>query len=91
MKEGKVIATGTTEELVQMVQGKVWNCAVPAEKLPFYEQHLSIVNLKNEDSGTVSVRYLADQPQTPDSRSIKPRLEDLYLWLFPPENKEGVR
>ena len=42
-----------------------------------------MVNLRNEPDGTVTLRYLADAPQLPGSISAQPRLEDLYLWLFP--------
>ena len=83
MKAGKVIALGTTEELVAQMKGKVWSCAFAAEKLAVYEQTLRIVNLRNENDGRVSVRYLAEAAQTADSQAVQPRLEDLYLWLFP--------
>ena len=37
----------------------------------------------------VTLRYLADAPQLPDSIPAQPRLEDLYLWLFPEEMEEA--
>ena len=46
-------------------------------------------HLRNEPDGTVTLRYLADAPQLPDSISAQPRLEDLYLWLFPEEMEEA--
>lgn len=83
MKDGKLIAEGTTEELVRLVDGKVWNVVIPDTFLPEYERKLRIVNLRNENDGQVSIRYLAKQPYTDDSVPATPRLEDLYLWLFP--------
>ena len=88
MKNGQLLSTGTTEELVQQVRGKVWTTTVPMKLLPEYEKKLQIVNLRNEDYGTVSIRYLADRPFTKDSIEVEPHLEDLYLWLFPQENTE---
>ena len=83
MKDGKILATGTTEELVTMVEDKVWTGMVPLGQLAEYERKLQIVNLKNEADGQVSIRYLPEKPQVADSVKEVPRLEDLYLWLFP--------
>ena len=88
MKNGKLLSTGTTEELVQQLNGKVWGTTIPMNLLSKYEQQLQIVNIRNEEHGTVSIRYLADSPVTKDSVALDPRLEDLYLWLFPQENTE---
>ncbi len=93
MKEGEIIATGTTEELVAKMAGKVWECKVPVEKLKFYEENLKIGNIRNENDGNVSIRYLSERSYSNNSVSVAPRLEDLYLWLFPQEadNKLEVR
>lgn len=90
MKDGQIIASGTTEELVRLVEKKVWSCVIPAEELKIQEERLRIVNLRNEEDGEISLRYLADRPLVPGSRTVSPRLEDLYLWMFPQE-EEGTR
>lgn len=61
---------------------------IPTEYLPEYEQKLRIVNLRNEGADQVSIRYLSKQPRTEDSVPAVPRLEDLYLWLFPQDTLE---
>ena len=86
MKDGKLLETGTTEELVQSVKGKVWSCVIPAEALQKYEHRLQIVNLRNENNSSVAVRYLAERPLVSGSAPADPRLEDLYLWLFPQDS-----
>lgn len=83
IREGKLLATGTTEELVRLVEGKVWTCTVPAQAVAEYERRLRIVSLRNEHDGSVSVRYLAKKPCNEHSAVAVPRLEDLYLWMFP--------
>lgn len=88
IKDGKLLAKGTTEELVKLVEGKVWTVQIPMNRLPDYEQKLQIVNIRNEDTGQISVRYLAKQPYSGDSLSVPPHLEDLYLWLFPQETAD---
>lgn len=89
MKDGKIIAVDTTEGLVQQIEGKVWQGSAPAEELPRWEHRLQVVNLRNEPDGTVTLRYLAEAPQLPGSIPARPKLEDLYLWLFPEEMEEA--
>ena len=83
MKEGKIVDVGTTKELVKQIEGKVWSCVVPAEKMIEYEMRLHIINQRNEDNDRISIRYLAEQSAIDGSVTAAPRLEDLYLWLFP--------
>lgn len=83
IREGKLLATGTTEELVRLVEGKVWTCTVPARAVAEYERRFRTVSLRNEQDGSVSVRYLAKKPCNDHSAAAVPRLEDLYLWMFP--------
>lgn len=89
MKAGKIIAQDTTEGLVKQIEAKVWQGNIPMEQLSRWEYRLRVVNLRNEPDGTVTLRYLADAPQLPDSVPAQPRLEDLYLWLFPEEMEEA--
>lgn len=88
MKNGNLLSTGTTVELVQQVKGKVWSTTIPMSLLSEYESKLPIVNIRNEEQGKVSIRYLAEGPFTEDSIEQEPHLEDLYLWLFPQESTE---
>jgi len=91
MENGKILNVGTTDELVKQAHRKVWTCTVPADKLPMYEMQLRIINQRSEDNNQVSIRYLADEEKINDSMMATPRLEDLYLWLFPQEetSEEG--
>ena len=91
IKGGKLLATGTTEELTKLVEGRVWSCTIPAAAVPEYESRLQITNLRNENDGSVSIRYLAEQPCGDGSAAAVPRLEDLYLWLFPESSGETER
>lgn len=88
MKNGKIIAAGTTEDLVKQMDGKVWSCTVSAAELPRYERDLQLVNLRNESRGEISIRYLGNEASVAGSVSVPPRLEDLFLWLFPQDSAE---
>ena len=87
MKDGKIIAAGTTEELTKEIEHKVWSATVPEYDLRRYEDAVRIVNIRNEEDAMVSVRYLCDLPVIEGSVECTPRLEDLYLWLFPEEEE----
>ena len=89
MKQGQIVKTGTTEELISEISGKVWECSINSRDLRKYERGLQIVNLKNEAIDTVSIRYLSDFSVIDGSIPVSPRLEDLYLWLFG-SNKEAL-
>ena len=82
MKDGKIIAVDTTDELVKMMDGKVWQSTIPTKQLHRYERTIRIITVRNEDGGSVLVRYLSENPILPNSQHTVPRLEDLYLWLF---------
>lgn len=88
MKDGKIIATGKTEELVKMVAGKVWSADIDGRELGVYERQVPMINVYNEENGKVKVRYLAETAVISGSVSEEPRMEDLYLWLFPESSEK---
>ena len=88
IRDGKLLATGTTEELVRLVKDRVWSCTISPDAVPEYERRVRIVSLRNENDGSVSVRYLAERPCMSGSVPAAPRLEDLYLWMFPQSSGE---
>lgn len=91
MKSGELIASGTTEELVHLADNKVWSCDIPINRLKEYENNLLIANLKNTNGEMVSIRYLSENPVTPNSIPQEPHLEDLFLWLFPEASTDADR
>ena len=88
MKNGKILQTGTTQELVKQMEGSVFQSMVPASEIGKWERTVRIVNLRNEVDGQVSVRYLGRQKDMPGAIKQEPHLEDLYLQLFPQEGRE---
>lgn len=89
MKDGRVIGSGKTEELLEAVAGKVFTAVIRQDELPRYEEAVRIVSMKGEPGGQVGVRYISDAPEIPGSLPAEPRLEDLYLWLFRREPASG--
>lgn len=82
MKAGQIHNIGTTEQLLQEMEGKVWSAVVPAREMDLYAMKLQIVNQRNEADNRVEIQYLSNTPQVENSIQIEPRLEDLYLWVF---------
>ncbi len=85
MRGGQLVAVGQTQQLVQQMAGKVWQCVISDEELSRWKQTQRIANLQHEKDHQVVVRYLAQQPINDHSEAVQPRLEDLYLWLFDEE------
>ncbi len=83
MKDGRILQTGTTQELVVQMQGKVFEGTVALPELEKWEKKVQVVNLRNEADGRISMRYIGKQEDMPDAMAKEPRLEDLYLNLFP--------
>lgn len=88
MKDAKILDVGTTEKLVMQIKGKVWTAMIPARELPMQELKLRIINQKNEANNMISIRYFSDKSAIQNSEMVEPRLEDLYLWLFPQDYTE---
>lgn len=89
MKDGRILQTGTTQELVTQMQGKVFEGFIAPQELEKWEKKVQIVNLRNEADGGVSLRYIGKQTDMPDAVPKEPRLEDLYLQLFPAQKIYG--
>lgn len=88
MKAGKLVALGTTEELLEKAKGLVWESRMPPSAVDALDKQICKVNQRNEPDGTVAVRYVAEAPLTEDSVPMTPRLEDIYLWIFRDETAE---
>lgn len=82
MKKGKIIALGTTNELIKNVDGKVWQATCLTDQLGPYKNNVRIVNLYSNDNSSTTVRYVSNEAVIPDSLHMQPTLEDLYFWLF---------
>lgn len=66
----------------------MWSACIPEYDLHKYEKNLRIVNIRGEEENMVSIRYLAKRPVIEGTKECAPKLEDLYLWLFPEEEVE---
>ncbi len=89
MKDGRILRTGSTDELIGEVRNKVWECIIDNETFSKYSSKIKIVNMKNESINEINLRYVSDEMAIPGSQSTDPRLEDLYLYLFNESEQES--
>ena len=80
MKEGKIICSGSQEELAAAAGQIAWICIVPQEKAEKLSEKYIVSNLKNRGS-EVELRIVSDQKPAPDAAPAGPALEDIYLYL----------
>lgn len=83
MKNGAILQVGSTQELVVQMEGRVFEASIDPRDLSRLEEKVQVVNVRNEADGNVSLRYLGTPDDIPQARPQDPRLEDLYLELFP--------
>lgn len=78
MKNGQLLDTGTPEEIVASIQGKVYETTLAPERMATFTQNNLVVSSARKN-GALEVRYISGHP-VPDSRSCSPNLEDAYLF-----------
>ena len=87
MKEGSILQKGSLPEILEPIQGKVWECKVnPARESQILEQY-AVVNMR-EDTEGVFLRVAGEQSPSADAVSVEATLEDLYLYYFKGEGGE---
>ena len=80
MKKGKIIGSGTPEELVKRMNGCVWECLIPGDKVGDYTEKYPVSNLKNVDN-QVRLRMLSVDKPCANAVPAEPGLEDVYLYF----------
>lgn len=87
MKAGKMILTGTPEELLQDLRGSVWKCvAYDKKEVEMLNHKYCIINIHQENN-TTELRIVSRQKPTVNAANIEPNLEDLYLAYFQDNEK----
>lgn len=81
MKKGKFVLTGTVNDIAQEMDGKVWEVVLPEDQIEEAEKKFNIANLHQHD-GIAKLRVVCGDKPCNDAKSVKPRLEDIYLSYF---------
>lgn len=81
MKEGRIIHCGTMDQVLQHIQGKVWEVTVDAQEAEALMTHHTVINIRHEGT-KVFLRLTCDGPPNPAATPVTATLEDLYLSYF---------
>ncbi|WP_250637877.1 ATP-binding cassette domain-containing protein [Virgibacillus sp. 19R1-5] len=81
LNQGKLENRGASSELVNTINGYVWETMVETNQLDEMLAKHIISNQKHEDKGTVS-RIISKEKPTHTAQQVQPTLEDLYLYYF---------
>jgi ABC-2 type transport system ATP-binding protein len=81
LNQGKLENRGVSSELVNTINGDVWESVVEASKLKEMLARHVISNQKHSANGTV-LRIISKEKPTHNAQQVQPTLEDLYLYYF---------
>ena len=81
MREGRLIYTGTSEALIASMEGIVWHCKVPRQKVDIYCKQYQVGNIR-ASSDDVELRILSKIPPAENAVPVEATLEDAFLLYF---------
>lgn len=81
LHKGKVIITGTPNEIKSMAKGKIWRTSLSRDDYMKLVEGKLITDQKIEDE-FYDIRFMSDE--SPDIKAIpvEPKLEEAYMWLL---------
>ena len=88
MKDGKLVQSGTSKELIQSMPVSVWRVVVDKSFVSSMMRKYKISNIKTESDG-VEMRIISKEKPFPDARRIEASLEDVFLYYFGEKAGDG--
>lgn len=89
IRKERLLNDAMPEELLQEVEGKVWEWIVPSEDLPSVKQRYVVSGTVRHLDG-VEVRIISASRPDENASLTPPRLEDAYLHLLAEKGKRGT-
>ena len=90
LNEGRLIFNGSTEELIQQAEGKVYLISADKKLDKHIKDKYCVLNISTSRSGT-QYRVLSDTSPEEKSKLQAPTLEDGYMYLLSKMNGGAVR
>ena len=87
LNKGLLRFQGAPEDLLRMVEGKVWEIVIPSRDLAVAKQRFVLSGTVRTSEG-VRIRVVDDEQPGDGARSLTPTLEDAYLYLLTAGRKE---
>ena len=83
LKKGVIVDNAPPHELIKKIEGKVWNVPCAESDVQMMQDKFRVTNIaREEETGEVLLRVLADEQPTDISKVMAPTLEDYYLYVF---------
>lgn len=83
LKKGVIVDNAPPHELTKKIEGKVWNVPCAESYVQTMQDRFRVTNIaRDENTGEVLLRILADEQPTDRSKTVSPTLEDYYLYVF---------
>lgn len=81
MKEGQLIHKGSLNEIIRVIENKVFECVVDNKAIESLSEKYPIINIRQENAKTF-LRLVADESPCENASKVTATLEDLYLYYF---------
>lgn len=82
IKKGHLVSRASSEELLKMVEGKIWDCIIPSSALHEVKQKHLLSSIFRRKDG-LQVRVVADERPIQGSQNVDPpTLEEAYLYCI---------
>ncbi len=81
MKNGQVIHKGALEEIIKIIDGKVFECVIDNETAEKLMNTYPVINMRLESENTF-LRLVCDETPHKLAVNVSATLEDLYLYYF---------
>lgn len=83
LKKGVIVDNAPPHELTKKIEGKVWIVPCSESDVQLMQDKFRVTNIaRDENTGEVLLRVLADEQPTDRSKTVAPSLEDYYLYVF---------
>lgn len=83
LKKGVVVDDAPPYELTKKIDGKVWNVPCAEADVKTMQEQFRVTNIaRDERSGVVLLRILAEEKPIAQANVVAPTLEDYYLYIF---------
>lgn len=87
MKKGKVVYNETEENLLKLIEHKIWKAEIPEDDYSLFSNRYSVIDSRQYGEH-VTMRLISEEKPGDNAVLIEPNLEDLYLYLF--EEARGI-
>ena len=83
LKKGVIVDNAPPHELTRKIEGTAWNVPCSEEDVQAMQDQFRVTNIaRDEETGTILLRVLADTQPTQSAKPVTPTLEDYYLHVF---------